>query len=211
MKSETKYVSVLGILSGLVVILLVVGIINLNFEPVNPAVREENSLKQFKSFDEMKNFLNKSLEENYYDYYDFKAGVAPGIAKQRTVPSAAGVGAAAEASVGVQRAEDYSTTNIQVKGVDEADIVKNDGKYIYVVSNNKIIILDAFPAEEMEIISEINFSLDENVIEIFVNDDKLIVFGQGYEKVEIDSEDRVVGSDVGIGARYYSGLPRTNI
>src|SRR3989338_1978698 len=139
MKSETKYVSVLGILSGLFVILLVVGIINLNFEPVNPAVREENSLKQFKSFDEMKNFLNKSLEENYYDYYDFKAGVAPGIAKQRTVPSAAGVGAAAEASVGVQRAEDYSTTNIQVKGVDEADIVKNDGTniYLYDISNRK--------------------------------------------------------------------------
>ena len=31
-------------------------------------------------------------------------------------------------------ASDYSTTNIQVDGVDEADIVKNDGKYIYTVS-----------------------------------------------------------------------------
>ena len=26
---------------------------------------------------------------------------------------------------------DYSTTNIQVEGVDEGDIIKTDGKYIY--------------------------------------------------------------------------------
>ena len=32
---------------------------------------------------------------------------------------------------------DYSETNVQVAGVDEADIVKTDGKYIYVVSNNQ--------------------------------------------------------------------------
>ena len=36
----------------------------------------------------------------------------------------------------------YSTTNIQVEGVDEADIVKTDGDYIYVLSNQALKIVD---------------------------------------------------------------------
>lgn len=33
--------------------------------------------------------------------------------------------------------EDYSTTNIQVEGVDEADVVKTDGEYLYIVSTEE--------------------------------------------------------------------------
>ena len=36
----------------------------------------------------------------------------------------------------------YSTTNIQVAGVDEADIVKTDGDYIYVLSDQTLKIID---------------------------------------------------------------------
>ena len=32
---------------------------------------------------------------------------------------------------------DYSTTNIQVAGVDEADTVKTDGQYIYTLSTTQ--------------------------------------------------------------------------
>ena len=35
--------------------------------------------------------------------------------------------------------KDYSETNIQVEGVDEADILKTDGDYIYSISENMII------------------------------------------------------------------------
>ena len=34
----------------------------------------------------------------------------------------------------VSSSDDYSTTNIQVAGVDEADTVKTDGNYIYTIS-----------------------------------------------------------------------------
>ena len=43
-------------------------------------------------------------------------------------------------TTGVTNKSDYSNTNIQVEGVDEADIIKTDGKYIYSVSNNIISI-----------------------------------------------------------------------
>ena len=39
-----------------------------------------------------------------------------------------------------ESSKDYSKTNIQVEGVDEADIIKTDGDYIYSISENKVII-----------------------------------------------------------------------
>ena len=69
---------------------------------------------------------------------------------------------------------DYSTTNIQVAGVDEADIVKTDGKYIYLVSGNRTIIVEAYPPEQAQVLSEIE--LEGTVIGIFINGDRLVVF-----------------------------------
>ncbi len=43
--------------------------------------------------------------------------------------------------------DDYSTTNLQVAGVDEADIVKTNGKFIYAIGNNKLFIVSAAGAD----------------------------------------------------------------
>ncbi|NLC67814.1 MAG: hypothetical protein GX754_03290, partial [Clostridiaceae bacterium] len=70
---------------------------------------------------------------------------------------------------GVQKAEawdlgasedDYSGTNIQVEGVDEADVVKTDGEYIYQVNGKRerITIIKAYPAGEMKVEGIIDFS-----------------------------------------------------
>jgi inhibitor of cysteine peptidase len=69
---------------------------------------------------------------------------------------------------------DHSTTNIQVAGVDEADIVKTDGMYIYLASGNKTIIVRAYPPDQAQVLSEIE--LEGTVIGIFINEDKLVVF-----------------------------------
>ena len=50
-------------------------------------------------------------------------------------------------------AADYSGTNVQVAGVDEADIVKTDGSYIYQVNGQRIVIARAYPTEEMKLVS----------------------------------------------------------
>jgi uncharacterized secreted protein with C-terminal beta-propeller domain len=73
----------------------------------------------------------------------------------------------------------YSTTNIQVAGVDEADTVKTDGEYIYLVSGNSVYILKAYPAEEAEILSKI-FINGTYPVGIFVNNDRLAVLGCKY-------------------------------
>ncbi|MFH1229335.1 MAG: beta-propeller domain-containing protein, partial [Candidatus Aenigmatarchaeota archaeon] len=75
---------------------------------------------------------------------------------------------------------DYSKTNIQVEGVDEPDFVKNDGKYIYVVSGRKLYIVDAYPAESSKIISQLEFNGTPQ--DILINGDRMTVFGyQDYD------------------------------
>ncbi len=70
----------------------------------------------------------------------------------------------------------YSTTNIQVAGVDEADIIKTDGIYIYALANNKLIISRAYPSGKAEILSTTKLN-NFYPQEFFIEDDKLLLFG----------------------------------
>ncbi|MBN2367824.1 beta-propeller domain-containing protein [Candidatus Woesearchaeota archaeon] len=93
------------------------------------------------------------------------------------VPTAVGGASKSDGETAAQ----HSTTNVQVEGVDEADFVKNDGKYIYVLSGSNLVIVDAYPAEDAEILSETE--IEGNPVELFVNDDVLVVFAQGNDYV----------------------------
>ncbi len=76
---------------------------------------------------------------------------------------------------------DYSSTNVQVTGVDEADILKNDGKYIYTKSGNKLVIIEAFPANTMKKVAEIEIEKDYRLVELYINGDKLfLITDTGY-------------------------------
>lgn len=48
---------------------------------------------------------------------------------------------------------DYSETNTQVAGIDEGDIVKTDGRHIYVLRSNKLIIFSAEGADTRQVAS----------------------------------------------------------
>jgi len=75
--------------------------------------------------------------------------------------------------------DDFSTTNIQVAGVDEADIVKTDGEYLYVISSDSLLILKAYPPEAAEVVINMTFG-DLYPIGIFVKGDRLTVLGSKY-------------------------------
>ena len=82
---------------------------------------------------------------------------------------------------------DYSTTNVQVQNVDEADIVKTDGEYIYYVSNNRVNILRA---DGLDVLSEIRVNTDTEkfyVSELYLKDDKLIAIGN-FQIIEENEE-----------------------
>ena len=71
---------------------------------------------------------------------------------------------------------DFSETNVQVKGVDEADIIKTDGDYIYTIAQGNLVIAKAYPAEQAEILSTTKLS-NFYPNELFIHNDKLLIFG----------------------------------
>jgi len=73
-----------------------------------------------------------------------------------------------------------STTNVQVTGVDEADIVKTDADgYMYVVSNDTVYILSAYPTAQAGVLAKIQYT-DMIPIGIFVSGQRLAVIGSQY-------------------------------
>jgi hypothetical protein len=74
----------------------------------------------------------------------------------------------------------YSTTNIQVEGIDEADIVKTDGKYIYIAGNNVVRIVGADEGKLSDD-TAIRLSTDKNVREIYLDENRLVILGTRYE------------------------------
>ncbi|MGD2066872.1 MAG: beta-propeller domain-containing protein [Candidatus Bathyarchaeota archaeon] len=118
-----------------------------------------SELKKFDSFSELETFVNDNTEKagtvNYFETRTWDVATFGG------------------------GEEDYSTTNIQVAGVDEADIVKSDGEYLYVVSEPYVYILKAYPAEQAEVVSKIECNVTYGA-QIYVNDDKLVVLTNSY-------------------------------
>ncbi|HWJ03584.1 MAG TPA: beta-propeller domain-containing protein [Verrucomicrobiae bacterium] len=71
----------------------------------------------------------------------------------------------------------FSQTNVQVEGVDEADIIKTDGKYIYQVNNRRVLITKAFPAAEMQVVNTLSFDANFIPFELYVDASHLVVLG----------------------------------
>ena len=73
-------------------------------------------------------------------------------------------------------ASEYSTTNTQVVGVDEADFVKNDDGHVYVLSSRGLHVIDAWPAPESKQVKLL--SLPGEPRRLYLAGDKLVVYSR---------------------------------
>lgn len=91
--------------------------------------------------------------------------------------------------------KDYSTTNLQMEGVDESDIAKIDGSYIYTVEDKYIVITDIRDGKLEEVTRFLpkDCGAADRVMEIYVDGDQLILVVQGYE-TSLDESSKA-GSD----------------
>ena len=159
--------TVFGVLSVLVfaAILTIPGCAG---DPKDPA--SNGSLPTFTSEEALVSSFIQAQSQGYSGIYYAKDGAMPPV----LAPAAAASGAA-----GAANDASYSGTNVQVAGVDEADIVKTDGKYIYTVSGNTIYLALAYPAESAKIIGQVTIP-GFTPQELFVEGDRLVVFGSTY-------------------------------
>ncbi len=147
---------------------------------INPDEQGEISyeeLDRFETFGDIKAFLdmkNNYSGRGYYPGYYYSN--EPRMAMMMGTSDSAAPGASSSLEGGSGEA-DHSTTNVQVQGVDEGDIVKNDDEYAYIVSSDKdeVIIVNLYPPEQARIVHRIEF--DGQITDIYLNDGKLVVLG----------------------------------
>lgn len=123
---------------------------------------------------------------------DTAASAKPGVSANSANKGYASMNSA-NAGASSNKSE-YSETTTQVEGVDEADVVKTDGKYIYVLSkrNYKLRIIKAgkepkqvatIPLDELP-------SYDKN---LYLSGDRLVIYGTRTEnKTPTKTEDSIV-------------------
>jgi inhibitor of cysteine peptidase len=73
----------------------------------------------------------------------------------------------------------YSTTNVQVEGVDEPDFVKTDGTYIYTIRNEDVLVLRAYPPTEAAIVATVRPGGEPEELLIY-NSTRLVVISRTY-------------------------------
>jgi uncharacterized secreted protein with C-terminal beta-propeller domain len=67
--------------------------------------------------------------------------------------------------------QDHSDTNVQVEGVDEADLVETDGEFLYMISGQDLVIVKAGVGDELQIVSRTR--LAERPQGIYLSGDRL--------------------------------------
>jgi uncharacterized secreted protein with C-terminal beta-propeller domain len=162
-KEIKKKARTYGVVAVLLAVILGVLCYNLGIVPQIPQI-SLTSLKTFSSEAQLKSFLASNANQN--QYVPFIGSISAVIALPTPSP----------ASVSTQNV--YSTTNVQVAGVDELDTVKTDGEYIYTVSGNTVFIVNA-SLPDAGVVSKIECD-DFTPSGIFVSGDRLAVLGSNY-------------------------------
>ena len=151
---------------------------------VQAAYVEKDGLPVVGSYENLKKLLEKDLQQQRMMFKTsivMESAPVAGMAEAQSAPATANVTQTAAA--------DYSTTNVQVQGVDEADVVKTDGQYIYQATSDEIRIVQANPADKMNLASRLSYPDGTfEPLELYVDQNRLVVIGQSYETLSVKSD-----------------------
>jgi uncharacterized secreted protein with C-terminal beta-propeller domain len=154
------------------------------------------TLSSFQTYQELHQFIAanaKSAQQRNANYPGVFWGIAnppvaqgamvtTTVAAGQTVNAIASTTVAAGASPG---SPSFTTSNVQVQGVDELDKVKTDGVYLYVATSQSISIIKAFPANSAALVSTISLP-NHNILGISIAPQRLAVISQSRVNASVD-------------------------
>jgi uncharacterized secreted protein with C-terminal beta-propeller domain len=136
------------------------------------------SAKLVKALDQsdLETRLKAELVKRYERMYDGSlyqgyAGGSGGI--QPPPPSPVSPDSATPTAAGSNADITYSTTNVQEKGVDEGDLVKTDGTFIYMARGTHFFVLQATPSDQTALVSDTD--LKEYISELHLSGSRVTV------------------------------------
>jgi Secreted protein containing C-terminal beta-propeller domain distantly related to WD-40 repeats len=169
---------------------------NYNYNSQHGQTAASGELQYFANYDELTSKIKSMSQESGHLLYhknDDTLALGNGDAVVEEDMAEAPVtdaesAAGTENSAGVTRPESHSETYTQVEGVDEADIVKTDGKYIYFSSyeENQIIIAKASKGKAQRVAAISSGKIGSFIEDVYVSENKLIVIG--YDNLKNDDD-----------------------
>ncbi|CUX37341.1 beta-propeller domain-containing protein [Clostridium sp. C105KSO13] len=158
------------------------------------AVSADGGIVLAKDYDEVYKYIeaerstnqkNDSSEKSTGGRFGFGstgAGNSESARSTESAKSTRGADTGGQAAADQSLSTPYSDTNIREEGVGEGDIVKTDGKNLYILSGQRVQIVN-IEKKEMKQMASIRLGGDRNVSEIYVQDGKLILV---YTRMEYD-------------------------
>lgn len=138
----------------------------------------EENISTFSSKEELVSTL-KELSENAKENYRYRGGIyfaddAYDMVTNEAMEQSSGLKSESALQTKPAESEDYSTTNTQVQGVDEADIVKTNGEKIFYLTNAKLEIIDT-TKKKLAVSKEITFDDNDMPFEMYLDDKYFVV------------------------------------
>ncbi|MFP4523439.1 MAG: beta-propeller domain-containing protein [Candidatus Woesearchaeota archaeon] len=147
----------------------------------------------FSSEEEYVSFLNEqqSQQSNYYRGDSLSGAFSvDGInAKNDIAVNSDSTSLVQSSSFSEDDSSDYSKTNNQIATVDEADLIKTNGNYIYTVTDETLFIVDANKSEDANVVATYEFN--QVAQSLFLEDDMLAVFSYSHSRPEAFSDDMI--------------------
>jgi len=164
----------------LIITLFTVAIALIACVPVTPGIRVDGTFEQPAAFDPARE-LDAVQFRSEDEFLAFVGSQGDGGFGRDvlTMDADIAVGAPAKAMEESAGGSDYSGTNNQVVGVDEADILKTDGEYAYTTTGRTLFLIRAYPGEEAEVLGSLD--LDVEPVGLFVDGDNLAVIGSYHD------------------------------
>jgi hypothetical protein len=133
----------------------------------------------------------------------------PGVETTATAGAPAAGASATNDAAAPAAPQDFTTTNNQVAGVDEADFVKNDGTRIFVLSGNFLHAVKSWPANEASELGKVQ--IDGWPRELFLDGtDKAIVFSQIWKPYPLSPAQDCAALSMSCGY-YYSNTMKVSV
>lgn len=112
-----------------------------------------------------------------------------GVVEEKAVATADSGEAEATSSSAPSNEADYSQTNVQVEGVDEADWAKTDGRFIYQLSGSRVLITDIADPAKPKLVAKLEYAQKDGFYpqELYVDDKQLVVIGQHHISLPYDA------------------------
>lgn len=165
------------------------------------SIENTEQLPRFKNFEAMLDYM-----ATMNIGYNYRGGMFPemGMAEDAAAPATDG----AKSNSDSDQSSTHGETNVQVEGVDEADVIKNDGRYLYFVAGNRLVIIDAIDPTNMSIVSKIVLDDMSSFSEMYITGNSLTAIGYTYEEIAVDTTSSDANKDMMPG-RYIPGRSYT--